>query len=295
MINNKELAAYAKAQIGRPYWFGTFGQIATSKLLSTKAAQYPKQYSATRQKKAQTRGDIGQKVHDCIGLAKGASWSKGRPDMPAIYNAAEDLSADAAFNKAEKKGPISTIPEIEGLGVYRKGHVGIYMTGGRVVQAKGFDYGVIESDLEGFTDWFEYPFIEYSESGNNNANAEEDTPAGGTVYTVQKGDTLTAIAKKYNTTVSAIASENKIANPNLIQIGQKINIPTGGASEQEPKVWTGTVATQRDPLNVRAGRGKQYKILRQLPRGSTAKIRGEAIDGWLELDAGGFVAAEFIK
>lgn len=44
------------------------------------------------------------------------------------------------------------------------------------------------------------------------------------VYVVQKGDTLSGIANKYNTTYQKIASDNNIANPNLIQVGQKLII-----------------------------------------------------------------------
>ena len=43
-------------------------------------------------------------------------------------------------------------------------------------------------------------------------------------YIVQKGDSLSTIAKKYNTTVSAIANKNNIKNPNKIYVGQKIII-----------------------------------------------------------------------
>ena len=43
-------------------------------------------------------------------------------------------------------------------------------------------------------------------------------------YTVKKGDTLSAIAKKYGTTVKAIAAENNITNANLIRTGQKLRI-----------------------------------------------------------------------
>ena len=54
-----------------------------------------------------------------------------------------------------------------------------------------------------------------------------------TEYTVKKGDTLSAIAKKYNTTVDALLKANpQITNPNLIKVGQVIKIP--GTPEVEP-------------------------------------------------------------
>lgn len=43
-------------------------------------------------------------------------------------------------------------------------------------------------------------------------------------YTVKAGDTLTAIAKKYGTSVDSLVKKNKIKNPNLIYIGQKLII-----------------------------------------------------------------------
>ena len=49
-------------------------------------------------------------------------------------------------------------------------------------------------------------------------------------YTVQKGDTLTAIAKKYNTTVNAIAKLNNIPNVNLIYVGQVLVISGDSSS-----------------------------------------------------------------
>lgn len=46
-----------------------------------------------------------------------------------------------------------------------------------------------------------------------------------TIYTVQKGDTLSQIASRYRTTYKKIAQYNNIKNPDLIYIGQKIKIP----------------------------------------------------------------------
>ena len=43
-------------------------------------------------------------------------------------------------------------------------------------------------------------------------------------YTVKSGDTLSEIAKKYNTTVQKLVKDNNIKNANLIYVGQKIVI-----------------------------------------------------------------------
>lgn len=45
-----------------------------------------------------------------------------------------------------------------------------------------------------------------------------------TTYTVKKGDTLTAIAKKYGTTINKLKAANNIKNANKIYIGQKLII-----------------------------------------------------------------------
>lgn len=50
-------------------------------------------------------------------------------------------------------------------------------------------------------------------------------------YTVQSGDSLYKLAKKYNTTVDSIKQINKLDN-NLLSIGQKLIIPTSLQEEQ---------------------------------------------------------------
>ncbi|HLL75412.1 MAG TPA: GH25 family lysozyme [Pyrinomonadaceae bacterium] len=56
------------------------------------------------------------------------------------------------------------------------------------------------------------------------APASPATPAAQT-YTVQPGDTLSAIAARYGTTVDAICQANNIANPNEVGVGQVLTIP----------------------------------------------------------------------
>ena len=57
-------------------------------------------------------------------------------------------------------------------------------------------------------------------------NIEEDS----ITYTVQIGDTLYAIARRYDTTVDAIKSLNNLTS-NTLQIGQVLQIPTNNIEE----------------------------------------------------------------
>ena len=55
-----------------------------------------------------------------------------------------------------------------------------------------------------------------------------------TLYTVQLGDTVSAIARRYGTTVEAIAAANGLQNPSTIAAGQVLKIPKGGTSGSQP-------------------------------------------------------------
>ncbi|RKH47105.1 LysM peptidoglycan-binding domain-containing protein [Corallococcus llansteffanensis] len=60
-------------------------------------------------------------------------------------------------------------------------------------------------------------------------------------YTVRSGDTLSGIASRHGTTVSALAKANHISNPNKIYVGQKLTIPgrSGGTGTSNPPPTTG--------------------------------------------------------
>lgn len=113
---------------------------------------------------------------------------------------------------------------------------------------------------------------------------QPETPAKTTeeVYTVKKGDTLSKIAAKYNTTVEQICKDNKIKNPNFIKAGQKLVIKKEEKvveqSKDEVKQYTTTAR-----LNVRKGPGTQYKVLTVLDKGvkvTVYKKQGE----WAKID-----------
>lgn len=65
-----------------------------------------------------------------------------------------------------------------------------------------------------------------SKKSSKNSSSKKSSKKEYTNYTVKKGDTLSAIAKKYGTTVKKIMSENSsIKNANKIYVGQKLKIP----------------------------------------------------------------------
>ena len=68
------------------------------------------------------------------------------------------------------------------------------------------------------------------EDNYNELNPEQmEEVAGGAgqkyiVYVVQKGDNLSKIANRYHVTVAQLVKWNKIPDPNLILVGQKLRI-----------------------------------------------------------------------
>ncbi len=51
-------------------------------------------------------------------------------------------------------------------------------------------------------------------------------------YMVQKGDVLSAIARRHRVSTAALAQANKLANPNALRIGQVLVIPGTGAQQR---------------------------------------------------------------
>ena len=86
--------------------------------------------------------------------------------------------------------------------LYNKGG-GVVLAG--LVRRREEEYQLFMSDIE-------------NESPTQEVNTNADT------YTVKSGDTLSAIASKYNTTVDKLVSINGISNPNLISVGQVLKL-----------------------------------------------------------------------
>ena len=60
-------------------------------------------------------------------------------------------------------------------------------------------------------------------------------------YTIQQGDTLSAIAASFGVTVADIVAANGLANADAIQAGQKLAIPSNGTAPSTTAVVATTV------------------------------------------------------
>ncbi|MCL2495460.1 MAG: C40 family peptidase [Oscillospiraceae bacterium] len=158
------LVAHVKAQLGQIYWYGTFGQAPTLDLLEQKIKQYPKYYTPERVANAKKNqiGKPGARVFDCAGLVK-SYWMMDTPTARPKYLAQYDKSASMLKACCTLKGKIAALPEEPGLLVFiGTAHVGVYIGSGRVVEARGFSHGVVETVLKerawdawGRLDWLE--------------------------------------------------------------------------------------------------------------------------------------------
>ena len=149
------------------YMWGTFGNKVTERLILSKKKQYPSRYPEARI--AILKDYLGEAYGcDCCGLIKWYLMTDGGKLSTPIYSSKYDKSASGWYNAATEKGKISAIPEIAGIAVYKKGHIGIYIGGGKVIEctlsARGD--GVVVSDLkaERWTHWLKIPYISYTNS-----------------------------------------------------------------------------------------------------------------------------------
>jgi LysM repeat protein len=235
----KGLVQYAKAQLGLPYFYGTYGQKPTTELIDYKRKQYPSQWSLERVNIAKQKHLSAPRVYDCIGLIKGYLWSDSTTSPPK-YNAAQDVSAGGMRDRCKVKCPISSIPEQPGVLVFiGTRHVGVYAGGGKVIEAKGFNYGVVESELKrGSWDcWGKCPWLDYGDApqtAEKPAVKPTSPPADAFEYTVKAGDTLWALASRYlgsGYRWTEIQALNGGIDPRKLRIGMKLKIPQGGGKK----------------------------------------------------------------
>ena len=164
--NNLDLVLWAEnaADKGWGYVYGTYGTVLDNSLLDSKITQYPEEVGGNEDFIRENW--LWKRTADCVGLIKGYSWYDTETQKTLLVsNGMPDIGADTMYENATEKGTIDTIPEIPGLAVWKEGHIGVYIGGGKVVEAYGTTTGVIRSELAdgGWSHWLKIPYINYIE------------------------------------------------------------------------------------------------------------------------------------
>lgn len=111
----------------------------------------------------------GRPGFDCSGLIKAYSWlNESTGEFSSKQQGAlPDCTADGLYDAAEIKGNLSAMPDTPGLVVHMSGHVGVYVGGGEVIEARGNRYGVVKTKLEGrgWQHYLQVPTLVYVRSG----------------------------------------------------------------------------------------------------------------------------------
>jgi len=86
--------------------------------------------------------------------------------------------------------------------------------------------------------------------------------AVGPTYTIQSGDSLSEIARRYDVSAREIAEMNGITNPNKVRIGMKINLPAYARTNPLPKKSSKpkTVAPAAQAASAPAAAGGEYVV-----------------------------------
>lgn len=229
------------------YATGMFGQNISDAIINSKKVQYPKNYNDAKVKQLRSLVNKNFYGFDCLGFIKSILW--GFPNTKYLSNNVSDFTEMGMMTLCTfTSNNFADI--VPGAVLYMRGHVGIYLGNGEVAECTAkWSANVLISKLGNidkykvgnyriWEKWGKLKYVDYSETPTStNINS----------YSVKKGDTLSAIAKKYNTSVAELAKYNKIPDVNMIYVGQVIKIPT--------KASTSTTVAKERTYTVQKGEG----------------------------------------
>ena len=147
-LTNIGLVAFVKTKLGTPYVYGAKGKVLTQANFNYLQNTYRQYVPNSDESK------VGKICVDCSGLI---SWCTGK------------IKSSAAFAAESKKQPINTISLAPiGVAVWKAGHIGVYIGGGKIIEAMDSKHGTVLTDVSkrDFTHWFKLNDIEYVEEDN---------------------------------------------------------------------------------------------------------------------------------
>ena len=126
-----------------------------------------------------------------------------------------------------------------GAGARRKGpwkheHKGHAVASSKIAQGTGYSSTAADDTL------YDPVIIESSSITESSvAPAPQPKVAHGTeTYIVQKGDILSKIAGKFDTTTKTLISMNNLRNPDVLYVGQELKVPGSGGASSAPTSYS---------------------------------------------------------
>lgn len=155
-LTNTGLVKFVKTKLGTPYVYGMKGKVMTQANFDYLQNTYGDKLVWNSDEKK-----VGKVCVDCSGLI---SWYTGKVKGSSQYRAEGDAQ------------PISTIATAPvGAAVWRRGHIGVYIGNGEVIEARGSAYGVVKTKVQDrdFTHWFLLKDVEYEKEDEEMVTREK--------------------------------------------------------------------------------------------------------------------------
>lgn len=230
LMTGEEYAKRAKdaAALKTLYVKGGFGAPATAK----NKKRYSNNYAYNKARAAKINAASSDTFFfDCVGLVKGILWGFNG-NKNALYggasygsNGVPDATISTLLKKCTDVSSDFSKIEVGEFLYYSSGHCGIYVGDGLAVEStSAWQFKVQTTAVKNIGEKKGYKSRKWAKHGKLPWIEYEASEPVFEYYIVAKGDTLSKIAKKYNTTVKALAALNGIKNVNLIYVGQKIRI-----------------------------------------------------------------------
>ncbi len=171
---------------------------------------------------------------DCVCLIKGVLWGwcgdTGQNYGGAKYasNGVPDINADTMIKKCRDVSTDFCRLEV-GEAVWLPGHIGVYIGNGLAVECTPSFRNCVQitavqnmGRISGYSarKWSKHgrlPYICYINNGEDTTGMPSDSPLtpSSPCHVVKRGDTLYAIAKKYDTTVDRLLEKNRENYPKI--------------------------------------------------------------------------------
>ena len=101
-------------------------------------------------------------------------------------------------------------------------------------------------------------------------------------YKIKSGDTLSQIAKKYNTTIRTLQKNNNIKDPNKIKAGKTLDLgplKPGLSSQRQMSPYAGQTKTEMKKMSMKKSAGTKPKVIASKPTKRPAAIGKKKLTG----------------